>query len=68
MGERTYRAELDLQGSVAAELCRWEVKSNQPVLTLVKREQGHWEKLVRVKVRPAVRTALIVPSVPDLDQ
>lgn len=50
MGDRTYRAELDLQGSVAAELSRWEVKSNEPVLTLVKQEQGRWERLVMIKV------------------
>lgn len=45
-----YRAELALQGSIATELCHWEVKSNEPVLTLVKQEQGHWERLVRIKV------------------
>lgn len=45
-----YRAELDLQGSITAELCHWEVKSNEPVLTLVKEKQGPWERLVRIKV------------------
>ncbi|XP_075884804.1 putative ATP-dependent RNA helicase TDRD12 isoform X2 [Nelusetta ayraudi] len=49
VGDRTYRAELDLQGSVATELCRCEVKSNEPVLTLVKQEPGRWERLVRIK-------------------
>lgn len=45
-----YRAELLLEGRIATELCHWQVKSNEPVLTLVKQEQGHWERLVRIKV------------------
>lgn len=50
VADRMYRAELPLQGRVATERCHWEVKSNEPVLTLVKQEQGRWERLLRIKV------------------
>ncbi|GAA6227719.1 putative ATP-dependent RNA helicase TDRD12 [Lates japonicus] len=46
---RSYRADLDLQGNVAADRCCWEMKSNEPVLKLVKQEQGNWEKLLKNK-------------------
>lgn len=47
---RTYRADLELQTRVAAERCCWEMKSNEPVLKLVKQQQGHWERFLRNKV------------------
>ncbi|XP_042352829.1 putative ATP-dependent RNA helicase TDRD12 [Plectropomus leopardus] len=46
---RTYRADLQLHADVAADRCRWEMKSNEPVLKLVKQQQGHWERLLRNK-------------------
>ncbi|XP_062418773.1 putative ATP-dependent RNA helicase TDRD12 [Pungitius pungitius] len=46
---RTYRAELQLHGDVAADRCCWEMKSNEPVLRLVKQQPGHWERLLRSK-------------------
>ncbi|XP_026220621.1 putative ATP-dependent RNA helicase TDRD12 isoform X1 [Anabas testudineus] len=46
---RSYRAELGLQGNIAVDHCCWEMKSNEPVLKLVKQQQGSWEKLVRDK-------------------
>lgn len=47
---RPYRADLDLYGSIAADQCCWEMKSNEPVLKLVKQKQGLWDKLVKNKV------------------
>ncbi|XP_068579504.1 putative ATP-dependent RNA helicase TDRD12 [Cebidichthys violaceus] len=44
---RTYRADLHLHGLVSAERCRWEMKSGEPVLKLVKRQQGYWERLLK---------------------
>ncbi|XP_054475841.1 putative ATP-dependent RNA helicase TDRD12 isoform X2 [Anoplopoma fimbria] len=46
---RTYRADLQLHGNIAAERCCWEMKSNEPVLKLVKQQQGYWERLLRNK-------------------
>ncbi|XP_056244242.1 putative ATP-dependent RNA helicase TDRD12 [Seriola aureovittata] len=46
---RSYRADLELQVNVAADRCCWEMKSNEPVLKLVKQQQGSWEKLTRNK-------------------
>ncbi|KAM7003443.1 putative ATP-dependent RNA helicase TDRD12 [Tautogolabrus adspersus] len=46
---RTYRANLELQANIAADLCCWEMKSNEPVLKLVKQQKGLWEKLLKNK-------------------
>ncbi|XP_041652126.1 putative ATP-dependent RNA helicase TDRD12 isoform X2 [Cheilinus undulatus] len=46
---QTYRADLDLYTSIAADLCHWEMKSNEPALTLVKQQKGFWEKLIKSK-------------------
>nr|XP_033490636.1 putative ATP-dependent RNA helicase TDRD12 isoform X1 [Epinephelus lanceolatus]XP_033490637.1 putative ATP-dependent RNA helicase TDRD12 isoform X1 [Epinephelus lanceolatus] len=46
---RTYRADLQLHAHIAADRCCWEMKSNEPVLKLVKQQQGHWERLLRNK-------------------
>uniref|UniRef100_A0AAQ4PYS7 RNA helicase n=1 Tax=Gasterosteus aculeatus aculeatus TaxID=481459 RepID=A0AAQ4PYS7_GASAC len=46
---RTYRADLQLHGDVVADRCCWEMKSNEPVLRLVKQQPGHWERLLRSK-------------------
>ncbi|KAM9854853.1 putative ATP-dependent RNA helicase TDRD12 [Aulostomus maculatus] len=46
---RTFRAQLDLQANITADRCSWEMKSNEPVLKLVKENRGYWEKLVRNK-------------------
>ncbi|XP_028323666.1 putative ATP-dependent RNA helicase TDRD12 isoform X3 [Gouania willdenowi] len=46
---RSYRANLDLHQSIVADHCSWEMKSNEPVLKLVKQQQTHWEKLVKNK-------------------
>ncbi|XP_078139145.1 uncharacterized protein tdrd12 [Centroberyx gerrardi] len=46
---RRYRADLQLHAAIAAERCCWEMKSNQPVLRLVKQQQGHWDRLLRDK-------------------
>ncbi|KAM7397264.1 hypothetical protein PAMP_020249 [Pampus punctatissimus] len=46
---RTYRADLQLQSNITAERCCWEMKSNEPVLKLVKLQQGCWERLLRTK-------------------
>ncbi|AWP07947.1 putative ATP-dependent RNA helicase TDRD12 [Scophthalmus maximus] len=49
VNDQSYRADLELQGNIAVDRCCWEMKSNEPVLKLVKQEQGHWEKLLRNK-------------------
>ncbi|XP_068458572.1 putative ATP-dependent RNA helicase TDRD12 isoform X2 [Clinocottus analis] len=46
---RTYRADLLLHGNVAADRCCWEMKSNEPVLQLVKQQPGDWVRLLRNK-------------------
>ncbi|XP_039664374.1 putative ATP-dependent RNA helicase TDRD12 isoform X1 [Perca fluviatilis] len=46
---RTYRADLQLHGNIAADRCSWEVKSNEPILKLVKQQPGNWERLLRSK-------------------
>ncbi|XP_035521694.1 putative ATP-dependent RNA helicase TDRD12 [Morone saxatilis] len=46
---RIYRANLELQANVVVDRCRWDMKSNEPVLKLVKQRQGYWERLLRNK-------------------
>ncbi|XP_072241434.1 putative ATP-dependent RNA helicase TDRD12 [Leuresthes tenuis] len=46
---RSYRADLELHQNILAEVCCWEIMSNEPVLKLVKQQQGYWERLVRTK-------------------
>ncbi|XP_077453225.1 putative ATP-dependent RNA helicase TDRD12 [Stigmatopora argus] len=46
---RHYGVDLDLHAGVLADRCRWELKSNEPVLTLLKREPGYWPKLLKSK-------------------
>ncbi|KAM4734527.1 putative ATP-dependent RNA helicase TDRD12 [Anableps anableps] len=46
---RCYRADLELHQKIAADSSHWEMKSNQPVLKLVKQQPGHWERLIRSK-------------------
>ena len=50
VNSQSYRADLELQGKIAVDRCCWEMKSNEPVLKLVKQQQGHWEKLLGNKV------------------
>lgn len=50
MNGRTYRADLELEANIAADGCCWEMKSNEPVLKLVKQQKGYWERLLRNKV------------------
>ncbi|XP_054632592.1 putative ATP-dependent RNA helicase TDRD12 [Dunckerocampus dactyliophorus] len=45
----SYRAYLDLHANVTAERCCWELKSNEPVLKLVKQDKGYWPKLLKSK-------------------
>ncbi|XP_034031444.1 putative ATP-dependent RNA helicase TDRD12 [Thalassophryne amazonica] len=46
---RFYRAELELHAAVAVERCSWEMKSNKPVLKLIKQQPGLWDRLLRNK-------------------
>ncbi|XP_029908910.1 putative ATP-dependent RNA helicase TDRD12 isoform X2 [Myripristis murdjan] len=46
---RVYRADLELHANIAADRCCWEMKSNEPVIKLVKQQQGHWDRLLRNK-------------------
>lgn len=52
---RRYRADLELQASIDAESCSWEMRCNQPVLKLVKQQQGYWERFLRNKVLKQVQ-------------
>ncbi|CAG5958557.1 unnamed protein product, partial [Menidia menidia] len=36
--------------TISADISRWEMISNEPVLKLVKQQPGHWDRLVRTKV------------------
>lgn len=54
---RSYRADLELHASIDAGSCCWEMRSNQPVLRLVKQQQGRWPRLLRSKVREQVLVA-----------
>ncbi|XP_072290541.1 putative ATP-dependent RNA helicase TDRD12 [Eucyclogobius newberryi] len=44
-----YEANLDLNKSIAADRCSWEIKSNEPVFTLIKQTPIYWEKLLKEK-------------------
>ncbi|XP_057693599.1 putative ATP-dependent RNA helicase TDRD12 isoform X2 [Corythoichthys intestinalis] len=46
---RHYGVNLDLHARVLPERCSCELKSNEPVLTLLKCEPGYWPKLLRSK-------------------
>ncbi|XP_029698138.1 putative ATP-dependent RNA helicase TDRD12 isoform X3 [Takifugu rubripes] len=46
---RKYWADLELQASIHAESCCWEMSCNEPVLKLVKQKQGYWERFSRNK-------------------
>ncbi|KAM8861059.1 putative ATP-dependent RNA helicase TDRD12 [Synchiropus picturatus] len=45
----TYRVDLQLQGTIIADRCSWQMKSNEPVLKLVKLQSGRWDRLVKSK-------------------
>ncbi|XP_035986741.1 putative ATP-dependent RNA helicase TDRD12 isoform X1 [Fundulus heteroclitus] len=46
---RFYRADLELHKQISTDTCYWEMKSNQPVLILVKQQLGYWERLLKSK-------------------
>ncbi|KAM9753696.1 putative ATP-dependent RNA helicase TDRD12 [Menidia menidia] len=46
---RSYRADLQLLQTISADISRWEMISNEPVLKLVKQQPGYWDRLVRTK-------------------
>lgn len=61
---RWYQAELELHASIAAESCCWELKCNQPVLKLVKQQQGYWERFLRNKVlKFSLRVMVRLPGI-----
>ncbi|XP_024858341.1 putative ATP-dependent RNA helicase TDRD12 isoform X2 [Kryptolebias marmoratus] len=49
VNSQDYRADLQLHQKIAADLCRLEMKSYEPVLKLVKQQQGYWERLATNK-------------------
>ncbi|CAB1459642.1 unnamed protein product [Pleuronectes platessa] len=49
VNSQSYRADLELKGNIAVDRCCWEMKSNEPVLKLVKQQKVPWEKLLRNK-------------------
>ncbi|XP_008302968.1 putative ATP-dependent RNA helicase TDRD12 [Stegastes partitus] len=46
---RSYRVDMELHQNIAADCCCLKMNSNEPVLILVKQQQGYWERLVRNK-------------------
>ncbi|KAG7262118.1 hypothetical protein CRUP_019506 [Coryphaenoides rupestris] len=49
VGDLWYRAELGLSGSVDPEACSWTMKSNQPVMLLLKEPARRWKQLLKHK-------------------
>ncbi|XP_061919273.1 putative ATP-dependent RNA helicase TDRD12 isoform X1 [Entelurus aequoreus] len=49
VNERRYSVHLDLHANVVPERCRWELKSNEPVLRLTKQERHSWPTLLKSK-------------------
>uniref|UniRef100_A0A8B9LU40 RNA helicase n=1 Tax=Astyanax mexicanus TaxID=7994 RepID=A0A8B9LU40_ASTMX len=46
---RRYCADLELHSDIRTEQCKWEMKCNEPEITLVKKEKGLWKSLLKCK-------------------
>uniref|UniRef100_A0AAR2LIF5 RNA helicase n=1 Tax=Pygocentrus nattereri TaxID=42514 RepID=A0AAR2LIF5_PYGNA len=44
-----YCANLELHSDINTEQCLWEIKCNEPVIQLVKKEKGEWKSLLKYK-------------------
>ncbi|KAK7116981.1 hypothetical protein R3I94_022497 [Phoxinus phoxinus] len=46
---RHYHTKLELSGDIIAEKCSWEIKCNEPVMKLMKKEKQDWTTLLKHK-------------------
>ncbi|KAL7867851.1 hypothetical protein SRHO_G00092350 [Serrasalmus rhombeus] len=49
VNNRHYCANLELHSDINTEQCLWEMKCNEPVIQLVKKEKGEWKSLLKYK-------------------
>ncbi|XP_072527941.1 putative ATP-dependent RNA helicase TDRD12 isoform X2 [Salminus brasiliensis] len=49
VNNRRYCADLKLHSELRVEQCVWEMKCNEPVIKLVKKEKGQWTSLLKSK-------------------
>ncbi|XP_066525360.1 putative ATP-dependent RNA helicase TDRD12 isoform X2 [Hoplias malabaricus] len=49
VNNRRYCANLELHGNIDTQQSLWEMKCNEPVIKLVKKEKGKWKSLLKFK-------------------
>ncbi|CAM4735408.1 unnamed protein product [Leuciscus chuanchicus] len=49
VNDRHYHAKLELSGDIIAERCSWEIRCNEPVMKLMKKEKQDWTTLLKHK-------------------
>lgn len=49
VNDRHYYAKLELFGDIIAERCSWEIKCNEPVMKLMKKDKQDWRTLLKHK-------------------
>ncbi|XP_051739490.1 putative ATP-dependent RNA helicase TDRD12 isoform X1 [Ctenopharyngodon idella] len=49
VNDRHYYAKLELFGDIIAERCSWEIRCNEPVMKLMKKEKQDWRTLLKHK-------------------
>uniref|UniRef100_A0A672JZK0 RNA helicase n=1 Tax=Sinocyclocheilus grahami TaxID=75366 RepID=A0A672JZK0_SINGR len=49
VNDRHYYAKLELSGAITAEQCSWEMRCNEPVMKLKKKEKRDWRTLLKHK-------------------
>ncbi|XP_073687782.1 putative ATP-dependent RNA helicase TDRD12 [Garra rufa] len=49
VNDRHYYAKLELSGDIMAEECSWEMRCNEPVMKLKKKEKQDWKTLLKHK-------------------
>lgn len=49
VNDRRYYAKLELFGDIIAERCSWEIRCNEPVMKLMKKEKQDWRTLLKHK-------------------
>uniref|UniRef100_A0A671NWU2 RNA helicase n=1 Tax=Sinocyclocheilus anshuiensis TaxID=1608454 RepID=A0A671NWU2_9TELE len=50
VNDRHYYAKLELSGAITTEQCSWEMRCNEPVMKLKKKEKRDWRTLLKHKV------------------
>ncbi|KAI4902699.1 hypothetical protein NFI96_028973 [Prochilodus magdalenae] len=53
VNNKRYCASLELHRDINTEQCSWEMKCNEPVIKLVKRDKGEWKSLLKYKASSA---------------